>query len=145
MGSSKTQLSFRLLPALPHPSVFCAHSNFNLLFSRAQSSLSWGGFGGLQQMQNWSQAIEVEDSWELGGLVHVPSVTELMGHEPGEGIWAGLISEMDHMQEYHLLLSSALGGRGGKGSNGILAGVVFTGSVGAVCTQTPWSKLLGVY
>lgn len=96
-------------------------------------------------MQNCSQAIEIEDSWELEGLVHVPSATELMGHEPWEGIWGGLIHETDRTLEYHLPLWSALGGRGGKGSNRLLAGVVFTGSVGAVCTQTPWSKLLGVY
>lgn len=78
-------------------------------------------------------------------MVRVPSVTELMGHEPREGIWGGLIRETDRMPERHLPLWSALGGRGGKGPNQILARVVFTGSVGAVCTQTPWSKLLGVY
>lgn len=61
MASSRAQLSYHLLPDLPHPNVFCARSDFYLLFLHAQSSLCWGGFVGLWQMQNWSQAIEIED------------------------------------------------------------------------------------
>lgn len=76
---------------------------------------------------------------------HRNRVTELAGHEGWEGIWPGLLRPTGLNAEQHLPLCTAPGGQGGKGSNRIPAGTVFTGSVGAVCTQTPRSKLLGVY
>lgn len=142
MGSSRTQLSFHLLPALPHPNNFCAHGDFHLLLSHAWSSLSWG-LGGLQKMQNLSQAIEIEDSWELGGLGHVPSVIRDMNHGT-KFVQAWSTKQIIRRNTTYLceVLHEA---EVEKTHNRILAGVVFTGSVGAVCTQKPCIKLLGVY